>query len=281
MNINLVTVCGHNTTMLYHMLQHYIDIVNDFFVVVYAHHDRDPVIEEATYILDKFNLKPHKVVIEKPFHWERVTEHYNETKQLKPVDWWIVADDDELQVYSKPISDIIDECEEFGYEFITGGFIDRIGENGTFPKINDDSDIWKEMPNAGFFRYPLSDANPNKVTLMKGKHNVVPGQHYVDFGNNETSWGTSHPLRYPIQKNFTQVHHFKWEYSVLERLKQVSKSKLSEAFSEEYAKMLQEIENRDYQFDISNRRWLFQRVESPNYQEYRYWKKVTKKIVQV
>ena len=55
MNINLVTVCGHNTTMLYHMLQHYIDIVNDFFVVVYAHHDRDPVIEEATYILDKFN----------------------------------------------------------------------------------------------------------------------------------------------------------------------------------------------------------------------------------
>ena len=52
MNINLVTVCGHNTTMLYHMLQHYIDIVNDFFVVVYAHHDRDPVIEEAAYILD-------------------------------------------------------------------------------------------------------------------------------------------------------------------------------------------------------------------------------------
>ena len=33
--INLVTVCGHNTTMLRHMLNHYKDIVDDIFVVVY------------------------------------------------------------------------------------------------------------------------------------------------------------------------------------------------------------------------------------------------------
>jgi len=281
MNINLVTVCGHNTTMLYHMLRHYKPIVKDFFVIIYAHHKDDPVIEEATLILDNLNLKPYKVVIEKPFHWERVTQYYNETKQLKPDEWWIVADDDELQLYSKPISEIVDECEENDWEFVTGGFLDRIGENGTFPKITDDSDIWKEMPNAGFFRYPLSDANPNKVTLMKGSVNVVPGQHYVDFGRGRTSWGTSHPKRYPIEKNFTQVHHFKWDYSVLERLKQVSISKISESFSQEYAKMLQEIENRNYQFDISNRKWLFQRVEIPNYQEYMYWNRIQEKIIKV
>ena len=44
-------------------------------------------------------------------------------------------------------------------------------------------------------------------------------QHFVDFGNGETSWGKSHPLRYPVEKNFTQVHHFKWDYTVLQRLK--------------------------------------------------------------
>ena len=31
--INLVTVVGHNTTMLPHMLKHYQDIVDEIFVV--------------------------------------------------------------------------------------------------------------------------------------------------------------------------------------------------------------------------------------------------------
>ena len=137
------------------------------------------------------------------------------------------------------------------------------------------------MPNAGFFRYPLSDANPNKVTLMKGKYNVVPGQHYVDFGGEKTSWGTSHPKRYPIEKNFTQVHHFKWDYSVLERLKQVSKSKLVESFSEEYRKMLSAIEHFNYRIDLSEREYMFQRVDIPRYNLYSYWPRLRKKITEV
>ena len=279
--MNLVTVCGHNTTMLYHMLRHYYPYVKDFFVIIYAHYKDDPVIEEATSILDKLNLKPYKIVIEKPFNWNKVTEIYNEITSLKPDDWWIVADDDELQLYSKSIQDIVYECEDKGWEFVTGGFVDRIGEDGRFPKINDDSDIWKEMPNAGFFRYPLSDANPNKVTLMKGKYNVVPGQHYVDFGGEKTSWGPSHPKRYPIEKNFTQVHHFKWDYSVLERLKQVSKSKLVESFSEEYRKMLSAIEHFNYRIDLSEREYMFQRVDIPRYNLYSYWPRLRKKITEV
>ncbi len=280
--INLVTVCGHNTTMLYHMLRHYYPYVKDFFVIIYAHHKDDPVIEEATSILDKLNLKPYKVAIEEPFNWNRVTELYNETTSLKPEEWWIVADDDELQLYSKPIEEIIEECEENDWEFVTGGFLDRIGEDGRFAKINDDSDVWKEMPNAGFFRYPLSLANPNKVTLMRGSVNVVPGQHYVDFGRGgRTSWGVSHPKRYPIEKNFTQVHHFKWDYSVLQRLKQVSKSTAVEAFAHEYKKMLSAIEYLDYRMDLSNREYMFQRVESSDYSVYRYWDRIRKKIINV
>ena len=59
---NLVTVCGHNTTMLHHMLRHYQYNVKEIFVVLYAHHKDDPVIEEGKQILEKFNLKPHKIV---------------------------------------------------------------------------------------------------------------------------------------------------------------------------------------------------------------------------
>ena len=96
--MNLVTVCGHNTTMLYHMLNHYHLHMDEIFVVLYAHHKKDPIIEQGLHILEKFNLKPHKIVYERPFDWARVTQHYNETKVLKPDDWWIVADDDELQL---------------------------------------------------------------------------------------------------------------------------------------------------------------------------------------
>jgi len=279
--MNLVTICGHNTTMLYHMLNHYHLHMDEIFVVLYAHHSKDPIIEEGLHILDKFNLQPHEVIIDEPFNWERVTEHYNKVKLLKPDDWWIVADDDELQLYSKPTYQIIDECEDNGWEFVTGGFLDRIGEDGCFPKITEESDIWKEMPNAGFFRYPLSRAEANKVTLLKGKHNVVPGQHFIQFDDGSTSWGKSHPLRYPVEKNFTQVHHFKWDYSVLQRLKEVSSSKLHEAFSHEYKLMLEAIEERDYKLDLNNREWMFERVEIPSYTEYRKWKPLTKKILNI
>ena len=38
---------------------------------------------------------------------------------------------------------MIKECEQNGWEFITGGFVDRIGPNGTFPKVHKYTDIWK------------------------------------------------------------------------------------------------------------------------------------------
>ena len=279
--MNLVTVCGHNTTMLYHMLRHYQPNVKNFFVNIYANYEDDPIIEEATSICRELGIEPHKVWIEEPFNWDKVTEIYNETISLKPDEWWIVADDDELQVYSKPIKEIVEECEENGWEFVRGGFIDRIGEDGDFPKITKESNVWKEMPNAGFFRYPLSRAEANKVTLLKGKHGVVSGQHFIQFDNGDTSWGDYHPLCYPIEKNFTQVHHFKWDYSVLQRLKEVSSSKLHEAFSHEYKKMLSAIEYLDYKLDLNEREFMFERVESPDYKQYRKWKPLTKKILKI
>ena len=47
MKPNLVTVCGHNTTMLKHMLNHYKDMVKDIFIVVYLSSDKDRVLSEV------------------------------------------------------------------------------------------------------------------------------------------------------------------------------------------------------------------------------------------
>ena len=222
--VNLVTVVGHNITMLPHMLEHYKNIVDEIYVVVYRQHDNDGILDE----IKSLGITPHKVVTEEKFNWERVTQLYNEIKRTKPDEWWVVSDDDEFHIYPKPIREMISDCEKGGWEFITGGFLDRIGENGEFPLVTKETNIWSEFPLAGFFRYPMSGACPNKVCIMKGSVDVTPGQHYAII-NESHVWGkegVKHPLRYPIGRGegFVQVHHFKWDSTVLERLKEVSET---------------------------------------------------------
>ena len=273
--INLVTVCGHNTTMLRHMLNHYKDIVDDIFVVVYLSSDKDRVLSEVKEITRDLNIDIHKQTIEEPFNWERVTELYNETKLLKPADWWIVADDDEFHVYPKPINKLIEECEENGYQFITGAFLDRIGEDGKFPMIDDDSDIWNEFPLAGTFRYPISNACPNKTVVMKGIIQVTNGQHYAMVNDFEDTYDDRwvHDLRYPVGDCFIQVNHFKWDVSVLNRLRDVSRIKKSYTFHKEYKKMFDYIIDNYGRININDERFMMER-SGKGYYDYKQWNKV-------
>lgn len=278
--LNLVTVVGHNTTMLKHMLNHYKNIVDEIYVVVYRQHELDGILEDVI----NLGIKPYKVVTEPKFNWEKVTELYNEVKQTKPNEWWVVSDDDEFHIYPKSIREMISECEENGWEFITGGFLDRIGENGTFPLVTQQTDIWNEFPLAGFFRYPMSGACPNKVCVMKGFINVTPGQHYVNFGDGKNSWGKEnikHPRRYPIGRGegFIQVHHFKWDSTVLDRLKEVSETKEDYTYWQEYLKMYKSIEMFDWKIDINNPEFMLERMNVNNHWEYSKWDKLAKKIV--
>ena len=272
--INLITVCGHNTTMLRHMLNHYKDIVDDIFVVVYLSSDKDKVLSEVKQITRDLNIDIHRKTYEEPFNWERVTELYNETKLLKPDDWWIVSDDDEFHVYPKPLNELIEDCEEYGYKFITGAFLDRIGEDGRFPTIDDDSDIWNEFPLAGTFRYPISNACPNKTVVMKGDIQVTNGQHYAMI-NGQDTYGDRwmHDLRYPVGNCFIQVNHFKWDVSVLNRLRDVSRIKKSYTFHEEYKKMFDYIIDNFGRININDERFMIERA-SKNYNDYTQWDKI-------
>ena len=272
--INLVTVCGHNTTMLRHMLNHYKDIVDDIFVVVYLSSDKDRVLSEVTEITKDLNIDIHKTTIEEPFNWERVTELYNETKMLRQYDWWIVADDYEFHLYPKPVENIIEECEEYGYHFVTGAFLDRIGEGGKFRNVYDDSDIWQLSPLAGSFRYHASNACPNKVPLVKGHIEITNGQHYVKIKGEDTygdRW--KHRRRYPPDRVFIQVHHFKWDMSVVRRLKEVSSIKKDYTYHEEYKRMFDYILDNNMKIDIKDERFKIQRT-GKDFRDYKRWDEI-------
>ena len=281
MSINLVTVCGHNTTMLRHMLNHYKDMVDEIYVVVYLSSDKDKVLSEVKEITRDLNIDIHRKTFEEPFNWERVTELYNKTKLFKPDDWWIVADDDEFHVYPKPINELIEDCEENGYKFITGAFLDRIGEDGRFPKITDDSDVWKEFPLAGSFRYPVSNACPNKTVVMKGIIQVTNGQHYAMVNDHQDTYGDKwmHELRYPVGDCFIQVNHFKWDVSVLSRLKEVAFEKKDYTYHWEYRKMFDYILDNMGRININDSRFMIERCGN-DYYDYPHWSEVRKQAIE-
>tara|TARA_B110000305_G_C19413064_1_gene626520 strand:- start:750 stop:1589 length:840 start_codon:yes stop_codon:yes gene_type:complete len=277
---NLVTVVGENTHILPHMLKHYEDLVDKVYVAVYRQSEDDTILEE----IEELGIKPFMVFTENKYNWNRVTEIYNSIKQTKPNDWWIVSDDDELQVYPEPIEDIIDKCEKNGFDFVTGGFLDRIGLNGSFPVVDRNTDLHKAFPLAGFFRHPMSGACPNKVTLMKGYQDITPGQHYAQFKDGSNSWGNKHPKRMPIEECFTQVHHFKWDSTCVERIKKVADLKKDYSYSSEYEIMHEAIKNSEWKIDTDNLKYLVEELKENSYIEYidyPHWGTLINKIVTI
>jgi len=279
MKLNLVTVVGNNITMLPHMIKHYQNMVDEIYVVVYRQDENDTILSD----IEELGIKPYKVVVEPKYNWERVTELYNEVKQTKPNDWWIVSDDDEFHIYPKPIKEMIGECEENGWDFITGGFLDRIGKAGTFPIVTNETNIWEEFPLGGFFRYPMSGAMPNKCCVMKGSVDVTPGQHFAVIGDTDT-WrerGWNHPKRYPIEKGFIQVHHFKWDSTCIERIKEVSKTKKDYTYWKEYREMYIRLKRNKFLVDINEKDYYIDSIDTYDYSDYKHWSELTQKIVEI
>ena len=278
--IRLVTVTGSRTNTLTHMLQHYAELVDEIFVVVYEW-ENFSTYDSVEEIVSKFpNVKIVRREVKEKYNWEYVTQLYNETKLMFPDDWWVVSDDDEFHVYSKDLKEIIDECDENGWDLVRGGFIDRIGIDGTFPEINNNQDIFKQFPLAGFFRYPLSGACPNKVCIMKGYIEITPGQHYAKI-DGQTTWrwqGWNHPLIAPVDKYNVQVHHFKWDSTCVERIKSVADIKKDYSYSDEYQKMYQAIRRNNFQIDIDDERFM---IENDGFEDYGQWNKLFKKIISI
>ena len=136
----LVTVTGSRTNTLTHFFKYYENIVDEIYVIVYEW-DNMSTYEEVEKIISNFpNAKIVKRSKKEQFNWEHVTYLYNQTKLLHPNDWWIVADDDEFHEYSKDLDNIINECDENGWDLVRGGFVDRIGEGGEFVELKEDEE---------------------------------------------------------------------------------------------------------------------------------------------
>jgi hypothetical protein len=205
---------------------------------------------------------------------------YNEIKNQHPEDWWIVADDDEFHKYSKKLFMIIADCEKNGWDLVRGGFIDRLGPDGTFPELQPEKNIFEQFPLAGFFRYPLSGACPNKICIMKGYVELTPGQHYAKI-DGHTTWkwqGWNHPLIAPCKEYNVQVNHFKWDATCGERIRAVANTNRENAYSEEYRKMYRELAKSRFKIDIADPRFM---IKEAGVWGYDNWDKLLNLIISI
>ena len=277
MKKRLVTVTGSRTNTLKHFLKYYENLVDEIYIVVYEWKGYS-TFNEVKKITKEFpNVKIIDRVVADKYNWETVTKLYNRIKLLHPNDWWIVADDDEFHIYSKPLNQIILDCERNGWQMVRGGFVDRIGLDGEFSELKDNTDIFEQFPIAGFFRYPMSGACPNKVCIMKGHIELTSGQHYAKI-NEQTTWrwqGWNHPLIATVDEYNVQVHHFKWDSTCVDRIKAVADIKTDYSYSNEYQQMYDAIKLNNFKIDIYDERFM---MESNIKNEYTNWNKLFKII---
>jgi hypothetical protein len=284
--IRLVTVIGHGVELLPHFIKHYQQYINEIQIVCYNSELHPNITTDVKDIISKYdNISIVKEVYDRIFDWERVTNLYNEIKLKHQNDWWVVADIDELHLYpNDDLHKLILDCEINGWDIIRGGFIDRIGKDGTFPLINDSESIWKQFPNMGFFRYPMSGACPNKVCVMRGWVELTYGQHYAKI-DGHTTWrwqGWGHPLIAPIDTHSVQVHHFKWDITSIARIKKVAELNKEYSYSNEYMKMYKQLEKSNFLIDICDKDYMFELSDGyGEFRRYRKWNKLIKKIVSI
>ena len=281
--IRLVTVTGSRTTTLKHMLSHYENRVDEMHIVVYDWEEKSNLSEVQTIVSQFPNAKIVKVVVEELYNWEKVTKLYNEVKSTHPNDWWVISDDDEFHVYPDSLRSIISNCDANGWEMVRGGFIDRIGEDGEMVELLDTDDIFEKFPYAGFFRHPLSGANPNKICLVKGNIEITNGQHYAKI-DGHTTWrwqGWNHPLIAPIKKLSVQVHHFKWDSTCAGRIRHVANQNKDYSYSEEYRVMYRALSKYRFKLPLDDERFGFELSPTYHYLGYSKWKQLIKKIISI
>jgi hypothetical protein len=282
--IRSLTVIGHGTNLIEHHINHYSKYVDEIYYIVYNTENSPRLNEEVQEIIKDYkNVKVVRVHQDRVFDWERVTMLYNYVTNKEPNDWWVICDIDEFHLYPDDnLKKLISNCNEYGWDMVRGGFIDRIGRGGEFSEITSESTLWEQFPNAGFFRYPMSNANPNKICVMKGYVEITSGQHYAKI-EGQTTWrwqGWNHPLINP--HSFVQVHHFKWDKSCVDRIKAVADIRQDYAYSNEYQTMYENLRKNRFKIDLIKTEYQFELgLTQPEFRRYRNWNKLIKKIISV
>lgn len=204
-----VSVVGGDTSLLPYSLSHYRELgVESFHVIRHVESRADPTLGPSVEVMRKAGYDFAEVCVA-PWHEDLNAALIRKQMSAWPDDWWIVADLDEFHVYDRSPTEVAAYCEEHGFDFVEGAFLDRVSVDGrlTGPLPYGEEPLWRQYPLAGQLTLGLLDGRPTKVTLARGSVELDLGQHYAWTGRGV-----------PVEEIYAQVHHFKWTASAQPRL---------------------------------------------------------------
>lgn len=204
--VHLVSVVGGGVDALAHMLAHYRTLnIDSIFLNLHLSTEDDPVREQVESIARRDGCGIASVTVG---DWQNLQQDlYLRQREGHPHDWFLLADQDELQVWPGDVREILNDCERGGFDHVRGCFVDRLASDGGFPAVNPDAPIWDQYPLGSCISGIMLQSDPRKVVAAKGALPLKKGQHHAYVGR-----------PYPSRECYVPIHHFKWTAGVLERL---------------------------------------------------------------
>lgn len=245
--------------------------VKSFHIILHLSENMNHLIDEKLSIFRKQGITP-EYIYTGPWNGEIMTSLTNETIKKYSDDWFIIADQDEFQVYPNEINNIIDLINS-DVNFLSGCLLDRISKDGKLTPVNYKKSIWQQYPMCGFMAFPIARANPYKITLCKGHITLSEGKHGVLVPKED----------YPITNDIIcQVHHFKWTGSfvnrILGRFEQESNGDWVNSYplyGNELRRSMDYFQKHNNKFDIDNQLFKVEYSPTSDYKSYSKWNEIT------
>jgi hypothetical protein len=265
MRIHLVTLIGSHVDVLPHMLEHYrAEGVELFSVNVHLAHDDDRVLDDVRSVTVRAGIDIESVYVG---NWQAYeTSAWLASMRMHPDDWWVLADQDELQLYPDALPSLLAYCDQKGYDHIRGGIVDRLDEKGYLAAVDVSRPLWPQFPLGGLVSPRFCGWLQMKVIAAKGHVTITPGHHRALAGH-----------ECPMEEIFVEVHHFKWTAGLIQR-----QATRAEAFRRksvphwgECARIVEYLEAHGECIDVLDRRFMCAVCEP----SYPHWKLVTQKLL--
>ena len=206
--------------------------VDELFYILNTTDTDSPNLKKGIKILDKYPDIHRDIWIGKYTSlWKKEKENEIVKDYINEDDWIMTVDVDEFYEFPMNIKSLIILCEEKGYHYIKGKFIDRISKDCKLKPINKNKTLWEQYPVNNNLYYLIKNItngynfNYNKILLRKNFVELSTGQHEV-----------KDKYKYRRYLQNLDVHHFRWRKGLINKLEERAniKKKYKLGFDNEY-----------------------------------------------
>jgi hypothetical protein len=166
--------------------------------------------------------------LEKSFDAYVIRDHHDAIQDayLTSDDWIVWCDSDEFQVYPLPLGELTQKWRAAGLDYVNGVMIDRVAGDGSLPRFDPMTPAWEQFPIACAFALEVGSVLTRKVAISRGKVYLSTGNHFLAKDaprmltpTAERRLAAAAAFEPKSPDAWVQIHHFKWDATVLERLR--------------------------------------------------------------